>query len=308
MKGAIEMKTIFRYRLARLRGQILGWGISLALLGVMMVQFYATIAEQQEQFEQILEHYPKEMMAFFGDFDSFATPSGYLGIEFFSYMPLILGIFALVIGSGLLAGDEESGRLDLIMAYPISRAALFWGRVSAFVVATLAILAIAWLGLVVPSRGTELNVVSIAGMAQPFVSLLGLLLLFGALALLLSLVLPSRRMAAMTGGIVLVAGFFIVGFANINADLEPVAKAFPMYYYQGGDAIDELNVSWFAGLLAAALVFFVLAWWRFERRDIRVGGEGGWERLSLSSLLYLFPRRLSGGREVPASERATVQR
>jgi ABC-2 type transport system permease protein len=299
------MKTIFRYRLARLRGQILGWGISLALLGVIMVQFYGTIADQADQFEQLLEHYPKEMVAFFGDFDDFITPSGYLGIEFFSYMPLILGIFAVLIGSGLLASDEESGRLDLIMAHPVSRTALFWGRLSAFIVATLVILVITWVGLALPARWTELNVVSFVEMAQPFLSLLGVLLLFCTLALLLSMVLPSRRMTAMTAGILLVGNFFLVGLANINTDLEPVAKISPLYYYQGGNAIDSFDVTWFVGLLVPALLFALLAWWRFQRRDIRVGGEGGWQRPSLSRLL---PRRALTGREAPASEGVTVQR
>jgi hypothetical protein len=32
------------------------------------------------------------------------------------------------------------------------------------------------------------------------------------------------------------------------------------------------------------LLFALLAWWRFERREIRVGGEGGW---SLPRLLLL---------------------
>ncbi len=78
------MKTIFRYRLIRLRGQILGWGISLALLAVVLVLFYGTIAEESEQWKDLLENYPKEMMAFFGDFgdlDNFATPSVYMGIK-----------------------------------------------------------------------------------------------------------------------------------------------------------------------------------------------------------------------------------
>lgn len=302
------MKTIFRYRLVRLRGQILGWGISLALLGVMMVQFYGTIVEQQEQFDELLEHYPKELIAFFGDFDSFVTPSGYLGIELFSYMPLILGVFAVLVGSGLLAADEESGRLDLIMAHPVSRRAFYWGRLWAFTAALLAILFIAYLGLALPARWTELKVVNFVEMAQPFLSLLGVLMLFGSMALLFSLLLPSRRMAAMTVGILLVGNFFLIGLANINTDLEPAAKASPMYYYQGGDAIDGLNVTWVVGLLAFAALFAILAWWRFERRDIRVGGEGGWQRPTLASLSRVLPWRVSSGREVAAPERATAQR
>jgi ABC-2 type transport system permease protein len=301
------MQTVFRYRLARLRGQILGWGISLALLGVMMVQFYGTIAEQRDQFEQLLDSYPQELIAFFGNFDNFVTPSGYLGIEFFSYMPLILGIFAILVGSGMLATDEENGRLDLILAHPVSRRTLYWGRLSAFVVATLAILVLSWLGLYVPSRWTELNVVGLVEMIQPFLSVFGVLMLFGTLALLLSQFLPSRRLSAMTAGILLVGDFFLIGLANINTNLKPVAKLTPLYYYQGGEAIDNPHLSWVVGMLALAILFAIVAWWRFERRDIRVGGEGGWRRPSLSLLSRLLPRRFRPGGEMPTPKTTVAQ-
>ncbi len=302
------MRTIFAYRLRRLRGQILGWGIALALLGLMMVSFYGTIAEQQEQFDQLLEAYPQELMAFFGDVETFTTPSGYLGVEFFSYMHLILGIFAVLIGSGLFASDEESGRLDLIMAHPITRRSLFWGRLLAFIVATVAILVIAWMGLAVPSRWTDLNIVSIVDLAWPFLSIFGVLVFFATLALLLSLVLPSRRSTAMVSGLLLVANFFLVGLSQINADLESLAELTPMYYYQGGAAMDDFNAGWVIGLSAVALIFALLAWWRFERRDIRVGGEGAWQRPGRRALSHLLPGRTATQSDTRAAERAAAQR
>jgi ABC-2 type transport system permease protein len=128
-------------------------------------------------------------------------------------------------------------------------------------------------------------------MAQPCLSLLAALLLFGTLALLLSMLLPSRSTAAMTAGILLVGSFFLNGLAYLNPDIEPVAKLSPLYYYQGGKALDSFNVAWFSGLCAGALLFALLAWWRFQRRDIRVGGEGGWKRPTLGSLSRLLPRR-----------------
>jgi ABC-2 type transport system permease protein len=289
------MKTEFRYRLARFRGQILGWGIGLALLGLLLAQFYGTIVDQQEQLMQLWGSYPEELMAFFGDLEEIATPSGYLGVEYFSFMPLIVGIFAVLMGSGLLVSDEESGRLDLIMAHPISRRALFWGRLGAFALATLAILALAWLGLFLPRFWTRLDVGWLE-LAFPFLSLLGLLLLFGTLALLLSMVLPSRRTTAMTTGLLLVASYFVTSLARIIDDLKTVSRLSPLNYYQGGEAIDSLNVTWLVGLLAFSALFAVLAWWRFERRDIRVGGEGGWERPAWSRLLR---RRAATRHEAP---------
>ena len=274
------MATVFRYTLRRFRGQILGWGIALALLGLLLVSMYDTIAAQREQLQNMLELYPPELTAFFGDFSSFAAPEGFMSVEFFSYMPLILGIFGVLMGSGLLVSDEESGTLDLIMAHPVSRTALFLGRLLAFVTATVAILAIAWLGLTVPMTWSSMDL-GWGRVWLPLLSLLAEVLVFSAVSLLLSMLLPSRRMAAMTGGVVLVASFFITGLANINENLETAARLSPLTYYQTQDAFAGLNGTWLAGLLAAAVVLAALAWWCFQRRDIRVGGEGGW-RLPLT--------------------------
>lgn len=274
------MVTVFRYTMRRFRGQILGWGIGLALLAMLLISVYDSFAAQQEQFEALIDVYPPEFTAFFGDLSGFATPEGFLSIEFFSYMPLILGIFAVLVGSGLLVSDEEQGTLDLILAHPVSRTALFTGRLLAFIVATAAILAIAWLGFGVSLTWSPMEI-GWGELWRPQLSLLAQLLLFGTFALLLSMVLPSRRMAATTAGLLLVASFFITGLAELNEDLEPFARLSPLNYYQSQDAFQGLNGAWLAGLLGAAAVFSVLAWWRFQRRDIRVGGEGGWRLPSL---------------------------
>jgi len=281
--------TIFRYTLRRFRGQILGWGIALALLGVLLISMYDSFAGEQEQFQELIELYPPEISGFLGDITTMATPEGWVSVEFFSYMPLILGIFAVLTGSGLLVSHEESGTLDLIMAHPVSRTALFMGRLLAFIVATVAILAICWLGFIVSMTWSSMDI-GWGRMWLPMLSLLAELLFFGTLALLLSMVLPSRRLAATTAGLLLVASFFITGLAKLNEDLEPVAKLSPLNYYQAQDAFHALNGAWLAGLLAAAVVFAALAWWRFQRRDIRVGGEGGWRLPSLP-----FRRRAGAG-------------
>jgi ABC-2 type transport system permease protein len=271
------MIPIFYNSLSRFRGQILGWGLSLGTLAAFMTLFYDTIAEQKENYMKLMSNYPKEMLAFFstGSVMEMFTPSGYLNLEFFSYMTIIIGIFVVLAGSGLLAGDEENGTLDLILAHPVSRSVLFIGRLLAFLVATIAILVLTWLGFVVVVPRTMMEV-SAGALALPLVSLFGILALFGTLALLLSMLLPSQRMAAMTSGILLVACYFINALAKIDDSLEPVAKVLPFKYYRGGLAIDEMNWGQWAVMLGISALFVLVAWWRFQRRDIRVGGEGGW--------------------------------
>jgi ABC-2 type transport system permease protein len=87
---------------------------------------------------------------------------------------------------------------------------------------------------------------------------------------------PSRRAAASLSGLLLVASYFITTLAHVSTDLAALAKFSPLNYYQGGDALNGLNVDWLARLLIASIVFMAIALWRFQRRDIRVFGEGSW--------------------------------
>jgi len=269
------MWHLFRHSVNRFRGQILGWGTTLGILSAYLLSFYDTLVAQRAQLEQLLASYPPELMAFFGDIGSMFTPQGYLTLEFFSYMPLILGVFAILAGSGLLTGDEESGVLDLLLAHPVRRSTMFLARLLSLLGATTAILGLTWLGFVIGLNWTALDL-SWGELALPFASLGAVLLVFAAFSILMSLLLPSRRMAAMAGGIVVVGSFFLTSLSRIDENLEAAARLSPLNYYQSGDAILGLNWEWLAGLTGVSLLMLLLAWWRFERRDIRVGGEGSW--------------------------------
>jgi len=271
----------FKHTLRRMRGQMIGWGIGLTLYGVLMVSLFDSIVGI-EGFEEMIASYPPELMAFFGDADFLAitTPKGYVGLYYFNYMTVIIGIFAVAACASLLVGHEEKGILDLVLAQPISRTALFWGRLLGYVAATVVILLVGYLSWFIPSGSSGLDL-SWIELLRPFLPLFAQLLLFGALALLLSMVLPSGRIAGMITGGLLVANYLLLGLSNLNESLKSFVEFTPLYYYQGGDAIVELNWGWLAGLLAMSGAFAVLAWWRFQRRDIRVGGEGGWRLPSL---------------------------
>ncbi|HSG18217.1 MAG TPA: ABC transporter permease subunit [Anaerolineae bacterium] len=269
------MKTIFQYSLKKFRGQILGWGLGLAFLAAILVLFYDTIAAEQEQFQQLLDAYPPEMLAFFGGALDLLSPSGFLGMYFFAMMPIIMGIFAVMAGSGLLVADEENGTLDLVMAHPVSRTGLFAGRLLAIAAALAGILVLGWLGfaLLLPFSSLEVN---LGHLAAAMLSLGATQIFFAALALLLSLLLPSRKTAAAAAGLALISSYFASSLANLNEGLETLAELSPLTYYQGAGAFDGIEWGWLAALTGLAALMALLAWRLFERRDIRVGGEGGW--------------------------------
>jgi ABC-2 type transport system permease protein len=269
------MLTEFKNALRRSRGAIFGWGLSLGALGYFLMGFYDTLEEQRDMLEQLIAQYPPELMAFFGGSNNIFSPAGYLSMEFFSLMPVVLGIFAVMAGSSLLVGDEENGLLDLVMAYPISRTSLFFGRLLSFAVSLAAILGITWLAFVGGIGATSMEITA-RELLLPFASLYAVIFLFGAISLFLSMVLPSRGMTGMAGGVIMVASYFIQSLSTINADLEKVSGYLPLKYYQSGYAIEGLKGGWLLGLFGFGLLFTLLAWALFLRRDIRVSGEGSW--------------------------------
>ena len=272
--------TTFRYTVQRLRWQILGWGIGIASLGLILVPFYDVFMEQQGDFLQMLESYPPEFLAFFGgDVASMMTAEGYLGMYGFSMLPVIVGIFAVLAGSGLIVSDEERGRLDLIISHPVGRSSFFFGRVSALVGAIISVLVIAWLGFSLLLGGSSLEV-TWGEMALPFLPLLAQALVYAMLALLLSMLLPSRNVAGMLAALVMVLSYFLSSMSSLNDSLNSIARILPYAYYQGAEAISGLNPAWLFGLLGVSLLMGLIAWWRFLRRDIRLSGEGSM-RLSM---------------------------
>ena len=101
---------------------------------------------------------------------------------------------------------EEQGILDLILAHPVSRSGLFWGRFLGYSCAIVIVLAASWLSWLIPMGGEGLGI-PWNELLIPYLPLLGALLLFGALALLLSLLLPSARFASALSGGLLVGNY-----------------------------------------------------------------------------------------------------
>jgi len=270
--------TTFRYTFTSLRGQILGWGLGLGLYGLMIVAMYDSLGAQEGRLKELLANFPPEFLAFFGgDATSLITPAGFLGMYAFSMFPIIIGIFAVLTGSGLIASDEEHGRLDLIIAHPVGRHPLFWGRFLGLFGAALAIMLLGWLGFCLMLGGSSMGF-NWGQMAVPFLTLLVQTLIYIALALLLSMFLPSRSLAATVTGAVMVISYFISSLAFMDERLELISRLMPYHYFQVVLSFQELNLAWMFALLGVSLIMVLAAWLRFARRDIRLSGEGSWRR------------------------------
>ena len=151
--------------------------------------------------------------------------------------------------------------------------------------ATLGILFLGWLGFSALLGDSSLDI-TWGEMALPFISLLGQALIFGTMALLLSIFLPAKSLASLISGLFLVCGYILSSMSSLNEDLGVVTKIFPYTNFQGSDAFTSFNLTWLLALMGVSAMMALIAWWRFVRRDIRLSGEGNFRipgRFSLRS-------------------------
>ena len=270
--------TITRYSFRRSVWAIIGWGIPLMLLGIITIPFYDLVAENEKQLRPVLENLKPLVKSFVGgdEVEEIFTPQGFIALRYFAFLPVILGIYGSVSGSGLLAADEERGILDFVLAHPVSRGQLFWGRVVAFTVSLSCIIGVGWLGLWIGVAKAESMNFSPFQLVLPYLSVFVVTWFFACFSLALSMCVPSRSSAAMISGIVVLAGYIITTLSKAIKGLESWAIFSPLTYYQS-NAMKGLEIDPFIKLFLAALLFLFLARTGFRLRDIRVAGDGGWK-------------------------------
>lgn len=270
--------TIAFYSLRRSFWIILGWGIPLMLLGIITIPFYDLVAENEKQLRPVLDTLKPFLKSFIGgdEAEQVFTPEGFIALRYFAFLPVVMGIFGSVYGSGLLAGDEEKGILDFLMAQPISRAQMFWGRLLAFFICLALIIAFGWFGLWLGVLKAESMVFSPIKLLLPYVSVFAVTWLFASISLALSMVMPSRSAAAMLSGIIVLVGYIITTLSKTIKGLEAWALFSPITYFQG-NAMVGLELDLLIKLLIASLLFIAFARKGFGSRDIRVAGDGGWK-------------------------------
>lgn len=270
--------TIASYSLKRSFSIILGWGIPLMLLGIITIPFYDLVAENEKQLRPVLDTLKPLLKSFVGGDEAAQvfTPEGFIALRYFAFLPVVMGIFGSVYGSGLLAADEERGILDFLMAHPISRSQIFWGRLLSFFLSLILIIGFGWFGLWLGVLKAESMNFSPVKLWLPYLSVFAVTWLFACLSFALSMVMPSRSAAAMFSGIIVLAGYIITNLSKAIKGLESWALFSPITYFQS-NAMMGLKLNPLTVLFVSSIIFVAFAWKAFVNRDIRVAGDGGWK-------------------------------
>lgn len=246
------------------------WCVGLIGLVALMVSVYPSV-RGNEALNKLVHDYPQALKGFvsFGGELDYTTGPGYLGSELFALMvPLLLLVAAIGAGARALAGEEEAGTLELLLANPVSRRRVAAEKLAALVVEIVALGIVLLVSLWIGCRAADLRV-SATHLAAATLSAVVLATGFGALALLVGAVTGRRARASGLTAALAVAAYVVNGLAPLVSALDPLQKLSPFYHYAAGDPLRHGLALGNVGVLAAIAVgISVLAPLAFDRREL----------------------------------------
>jgi ABC-2 type transport system permease protein len=265
-----KFTTIFQKTLRDVRGSTIGIAILLIVMAILDLALYPSYSESLEGFE-----IPAAMSGLLGEAADLGmgSPEGFITAEYFSWIPLVLIILAVVGGTAAFAGEAGAGTMDLLLAQPIKRWQLALAKTLALVVA-IAIAALAgMIGFVIGKALVDFDV-TLGRLFAATVNMLPLTYLFLAASLLLSARMPSRGLAAMIMTGTIVIAYFLQVLGETAPALETARKISPFYWAEPSRVVLG-GFDWTRSMLIMALATATasIAVWQFERRDVASGAQ-----------------------------------
>lgn len=262
------MTEILRYEARRRSTGTAVLVVLLALYLLLIVYLFPSIEQATGAFEDYAEALPPAIQESFA-IEAITTIEGFLAVEVYQFVwVLMLALYLAYLGGGLIAGDTESGRIDLLLAVPVSRKRVLVEKYLSMLFPILAInvvMPVVMLGSVLAIGET----VSIVDTVVMHLLSVPYLLLAGAIGLTLSVTL-KRSDLAQRGGLALIFMLFILDSVTVGTDVEWLGAISPTRYYSPSDIL--VNGTYDVGgaviLFAAAVVLVVLSGEWFKRADV----------------------------------------
>src|SRR5687767_10656774 len=150
MLGTLLRNVFLKTLRDNLKG-IFGWGVALMLLMIVGASQYPQIVGPLgPERERTIEQLTQTLRAFSfmtGEVTAVGTLGGFATARLLGILPLLLSVWAIVVGVGLIRGEEQAGSLEVLLSTPRHRISVFMEKALALLVSVIALVTLAGAGL-----------------------------------------------------------------------------------------------------------------------------------------------------------------
>ncbi|EPR76503.1 ABC transporter membrane protein [Leifsonia rubra CMS 76R] len=246
----------------------LGWTLGFVAAIMLYIPLYSSFSGPDAGFQDIIDSLPAGFSTTLG-FEDLSSGAGYVQATFLGLIGFVLlTITATLWSSAAIAGDEESGSLELTLAHGVSRVQVMVERSLAVILRLIwlaAVSALLILALNEPS-GIELEPSHIVGGC---LALLGLGLLAANFGLSVGAITGRRSYASAAAAGTALFGYVLNSLGNQSSDVEWLHTISPYHWAFGNSPLRE-GADWGALVLiyGVAAAILVIGGTVFNRRDL----------------------------------------
>ncbi|AGB39395.1 ABC transporter permease subunit [Natronococcus occultus] len=250
----------------RLKGSVY-LSIGMALLAALVVWVYPSFSDALGG-DELLEAYPEEMLQVFR-IETMASLEGFLAFELYTFgWIVLLGLYVAYAAAGAIADDVDRGRMDTLLAMPISRARLVAEKFFALSVPILVVNLLTPPVLLVGSRLID-EPLAVGDIVAAHLLSIPYLFACAGIGLLCSVVF-DRVGIAQRVALAVTFALFLAESLLAETDAEAFGAIAPMRYYDPNEILlegtyDLVGAAVLVGMTVALLVVSQLV---FRRSDI----------------------------------------
>jgi ABC-2 type transport system permease protein len=263
------LRSLFTKTLWDARRSLLAWTVAIAAVAAMYAAFWPTINTPQMQ--DAMANNPQGRLEAL-NYDDVATAAGYVGSTVYGLLiPLLIAVFAIASGTRAVAGDEEAGTLDLLLAHPVSRTRTALQRFGALATELAVIGAVLWLAMVAIAGPAQLDEITAGEFAAATLQLVLFGVCIGAFAFAIGAATGRKALAIGGTATVTVLAYLANGVFPQIAGLRWTRDVSPWHWSGGAEPLRQgLQTGNVLLLIATTAVLVAAGIWAFNRRDIAV--------------------------------------
>ena len=263
--------ALYKHELRSGLKSFLVWTVCILASVWVFMAVYPSFAAQGDNLNTLLENFSPDMIRMFGlDNLNFS-----LGVDYyayiFQYMLLVTLIQFLLVGSGLIAREEDSGTIHFLYAKPLSRTSIvltkFLAGLTYIAAFFLIYTALAYSAVAAfDTAPVDFKPMLLFSCAM----LLGQLMMLGLGMLLSMFVTRTRTLMSACIGIVL-ALYVLSMLINTQPDWDALKYFTPFQYFNAQAMLHDGRIEWIYAVLAAGVgaVGLAASLAVYNRRDLK---------------------------------------
>ena len=244
---------------------MLWWSLAMVVTTVLIVVLFPTF---KDSFGQSLQNVPESMKSILGEAADYQKIEGFIELQVLMQMVFFTIIYAVILGTGLIAGEENQGTLETLLTNPVNRTRVYFEKFAASAV-ILAVVSFSmffaiWLGA--EMIGESIN---LWRLFQATFMMWLLTMVFDVLGFALGAITGRRGVSGGVAGAYAFAAYLVTSLAAAVTVLKTINHVSPFKYFNNPRILlNGLQADNVMVLTATCVVMLVIGWAVFNKRDV----------------------------------------